>query len=289
MSSITPPPFGVRARKRRVRSSDGSSTNEGATEPAAGWSEDLAEAIERRPARRKSRAVRDRLLKLRREALPPVANTWLRADLLLPADAVVFVTAILWSDITPQIRDAWARLLAQTPGSALIVQRVGHDEPEADALRHHNTELDQVLAKHGVDDDRLVMMPGLLPAGADLPGVYGIGDVFLDLPCPHGDVAALAALSAGVPVVTFAANPERIRYVVSLLRSLELDELVADSPETCLSIAVRIARDPLLRARLAGRIRNVMSGAREFLQVLTAGIGFENGAARTEQVSIQAS
>lgn len=59
----------------------------------------------------------------------------------------------------------------------------------------------------------------------------------------------------GVPVITLAGRAHAGRVGVSLLNSVGLDDLVADSPERYVELAVQLARQPDRLASLRRELR----------------------------------
>ncbi len=79
-------------------------------------------------------------------------------------------------------------------------------------------------------------------------------DIALD-PFPYsGPTTALDAMWMGVPLISLAAAASISRGGVSVLNNVGLPELIADSPERYVQIAVNLAKDP---GRLAS-IRSIL-------------------------------
>jgi predicted O-linked N-acetylglucosamine transferase (SPINDLY family) len=84
-------------------------------------------------------------------------------------------------------------------------------------------------------------------------------DIALD-PFPFtGSTATFEALWMGVPVVTLLGDTMVGRWSAAMLHALELDDLIARTPEEYVEIALALAGDPLrleaLRAGLRDRVR----------------------------------
>ena len=75
-------------------------------------------------------------------------------------------------------------------------------------------------------------------------GAYANVDVALDTFPYHGTTTTCEALSMGVPVVTLAGVTHVSRVGVSLLTSVGLKELIAQSPEEYVKIAANLSRRP---------------------------------------------
>ncbi len=75
-----------------------------------------------------------------------------------------------------------------------------------------------------------------------------------------GGNTSLDALHCGLPVVTCPGPFMRGRQSAAMLRALDCAELIAQSPEELAQIAVSVARDSQLRAKLVARIREHLPG-----------------------------
>ncbi len=80
-------------------------------------------------------------------------------------------------------------------------------------------------------------------------------DVMIDGLHWSGGNTALDALHCGVPIVTCPGPVMRGRQSAAMLRALDCSELIASSPTDAAQIAVAVARDRALRARLVERMR----------------------------------
>jgi tetratricopeptide (TPR) repeat protein len=85
-------------------------------------------------------------------------------------------------------------------------------------------------------------------------------DVMIDGLHWSGGNTSLDALHCGLPVVTCPGPFMRGRQSAAMLRALDCSELIAQSPEELAQIAVSVARDSQLRARLVARIREHLPG-----------------------------
>ena len=194
-----------------------------------------------------------------------------RSSVGLAADAAVYVSAANYREISADTQQSWARLLAATPGSFLVVQSLGENADGGEALA---VEFDRVLASHQVAADRLVLAASPLASTADLKQLLQLGDVFLD-PIPSGDDAAMiAALELGLPVVTLAGRTLRSRRGAALLQSIHHEELVAADEVAYSEIALRLIAGGVSRLELSARLKAAMESGPQVLDVLAASEAF---------------
>ena len=114
-------------------------------------------------------------------------------------------------------------------------------------------------AAYGVAPDRLIFAPPLDDDAAYLAR-HGAADLFLDTNPYNAHATASDALLAGIPVLTFAGEGFHARVAASLLRALDLPELVTESMSAYEARALELAQDAAqlsaLRAKLAQNRRS---------------------------------
>jgi tetratricopeptide (TPR) repeat protein len=197
-----------------------------------------------------------------------------RADFGLPEDAVVFVSAANYFKIIPEMRHAWARLLAAVPGSRLLVHPFNPNWSSSYPIARFRSEFESVLAGHGVAASRLAVSTERFPSRSDVTSLIGLGDVYLDT-FPFGGVNSLVdPLEAGLPVVAWEGETFRSRMGAALLRTLNLSELIATDADGYQMIAERLATDAVYRETICKRIRTGMERTPVFLDPLAASDAF---------------
>jgi predicted O-linked N-acetylglucosamine transferase (SPINDLY family) len=162
------------------------------------------------------------------------------------------------------VLDLWCRLLREVPASRLLVCRNTLYGGTAEGLRRR-------FAERGVAAERLLLRR-VEPVGFQHLRVYQEIDIALD-PFPwNGHTTACEALWMGVPVVALRGRTHAGRMTASVLTSVGLGELVADSPVDYCRVAAELAAD---RLRLAA----LRAGMRQRVQAspLCDGPGFVRG------------
>lgn len=193
-----------------------------------------------------------------------------RTDLGLPRDALVFVSIASQLEVTPEMQQTWARLLAELPKAYLLVQAVRLTETAVDPAGRLRSEFARVLAGHGVEPARLVVATESLSPCDDAKALLGLGNIYLDT-FPLGRAAsAVGALELGLPVVGWEGEWPRSRTGGAMLRSLGLPELVAGNEADYRTIAIRLATDHVHREQAGARIRAQMDRTPIFLDSLAA-------------------
>jgi len=176
-----------------------------------------------------------------------------RADMGLPEDGVVFCCFNSTHKITPIFFDAWMRLLKEIDGSVLWF--AGGSQTAQNNLRRE-------AEARGVAASRIVFMPRVSDQETYLAR-YQLADLFLDTLPYNAITTAVDALWAGLPVLTCRGGAFAGRCAASMLHSVGLPELVADSLEAYEATALRLAQE---RAALL-RLRQKLIGERKTLRL----------------------
>jgi len=135
--------------------------------------------------------------------------------------------------ITAPVFDIWMRLLEQVDGSVLWLL----DSPARDNLR-------RAAQVRGIAPERLVFAPKISPA--DHLARHRLADLFLDTLPYNAHTTASDALWAGVPVVTQIGKAFQSRVAASLLKAIDLPELVTTTQAKYEELALELATNPTL-------------------------------------------
>jgi predicted O-linked N-acetylglucosamine transferase (SPINDLY family) len=153
-----------------------------------------------------------------------------RAELHLPQDNFVFCCFNNNNKITPTVFDSWMRILRQVDGSVLWLL-----ESNKRAVDNLRSEAEQ----RGVNAERLVFAT-TVPIEEHLNRIRH-ADLFLDTLPYNAHTTASDALRMGVPLVTIIGNAFAGRVAASLLKTMDLGELITHSVDEYEKISVDLA------------------------------------------------
>jgi protein O-GlcNAc transferase len=176
-----------------------------------------------------------------------------RQELGLPAVGFVFCCFNNNYKITPATFDVWMRILQQVPGSVLWLLQ---DTAEA------ASNLQREAFQRGVDPQRLVFADRM--PNADHLARHTMADLFLDTWPYNAHTTASDALWAGLPLLTLQCNTFPGRVASSLLRNLQLPELITEDVPAYEAMALRLATDPDLLSVLRSRLNAVKHDSTPF-------------------------
>ena len=152
--------------------------------------------------------------------------------------------------VTEDALALWCKVLAAVPGSRLLIATGG--------TRQAEERFCAVMTRHEICPERL-LLAGHAATRMDYLRRYSTVDIGLD-PFPYNGVTTTCdALWMGVPVISLAGRMNVSRQGVRFLRSVDLNELLAETPEDLVRIAVELATDLPRLAVLHAGLRERMS------------------------------
>ncbi len=175
---------------------------------------------------------------------PSYSRSQLRQANHLPIDAFVFCCFNKCHKIEPTIFTAWMEILNQVPHGILWLLS---DRPEVEA------NLCSAAAAHGIQPDRLIFAERV--SKANHLQRQAAADLFLDTRYYNAHVTASDALWAGVPIITVLGQTFASRVAASLLTAAGIPELITQSLDDYVHLAVRLSTHTndlkLIRTRLS--------------------------------------
>jgi predicted O-linked N-acetylglucosamine transferase (SPINDLY family) len=158
-----------------------------------------------------------------------------RADIGLPDSGFVFCCFNNSYKITPDVFDVWMRLLRAVDGSVLWLLASNASVPNnlrREAVKRGIAPARVIFAPHARVDEHLAR--------------HRLADLFLDTQYYNAHTTASDALWAGLPVLTCSGETFASRVAGSLLKAIGLPELITHSLDDYESLALKLARDPVL-------------------------------------------
>jgi predicted O-linked N-acetylglucosamine transferase (SPINDLY family) len=171
------------------------------------------------------------------------AHPFSRTELGLPEDKFVFCCFNNNFKITPETFDRWMSILHAVPDSVMWLLQ---------ASEHTSIHLRREAQARGVLPERLIFAPKV-PTDQYLAR-QRCADLFLDSLPYNAHTTTSDALWVGLPVLTCMGQAFASRVAASLLRAIELPELITTDGEAFVARAIELATDAVqlqsLRMRL---------------------------------------
>lgn len=171
-------------------------------------------------------------------AMPEKPGHATRAEFGLPASGRLYVCPQSLFKIHPEMDRLFAALLDADPEGALLFFQA----PARAVTLQFAARLQRALAAHGVPArGQLKFLPRM--DGAAFRRVLALADVVLDTLRWSGGNTSFDAFAAGTPVVTLPGRFMRGRQTAAMLRMMDLDALVAKTPDDYLRLVLDTARE----------------------------------------------
>lgn len=138
------------------------------------------------------------------------------------------------SKINKYVVGWWAEILRTVPDSKLLMRYALFVDPLV------RERIAKIFRECGIPDDRYQMLEGK----AEFMSVYQDVDVALDTFPYNGTTTTCEALWMGVPVIALRGDRFVSRVGASLLTYTGLKDLITESPQQYIDLAVQLARDP---------------------------------------------
>ena len=156
-----------------------------------------------------------------------------RTELGLPEDGFIFCCFNNNYKILPTTFDGWIRILKAVDGSVLWILQ------DNDWVENN---LREEVQKRGVKESRLIFGKRM-PLSEHLAR-HRQADLFLDTFPYNAHTTASDALWAGLPVLTMMGESFASRVAASLLKAIDLPELITSSQDQYETLAIELASNP---------------------------------------------
>lgn len=173
----------------------------------------------------------------------PLPASLTKADLGISENTFLFACFNSMNKFSPQIVDLWADILHRVEGSKLALFN-NHARQKQNFL--------SAMANKGLGEDRFHFLPRA--SYRDHLARIPAADLGLDCYPYNGHTTTSDMLWMGLPLLTFKGSNFASRVSESLLKSLGMDELVANNAEAFVEQAVSLAAQPETLATLREKI-----------------------------------
>ncbi|MEQ8464785.1 O-linked N-acetylglucosamine transferase family protein [Coleofasciculus sp. E1-EBD-02] len=189
-----------------------------------------------------------------------------RGSLGISEETVIFISGANFFKIIPELIDTWIKIIAVVPNSALVLLPFGPNWSNAYPKKAFLNHLSHKFSEPGVGAERLIVLdPQPVPNREDVKEYYKISDIYLDSFPFSGTTSLIEPLEVGLPVIARQGTCFRSVMGAALLKSLDIPDLVADSEEAYIELAIALGTNPELRQRQSEQIKQKMQTTPPFL------------------------
>ncbi|MGE5659840.1 MAG: methyltransferase domain-containing protein [Actinomycetota bacterium] len=187
-----------------------------------------------------------------------------RESIGIPQAAVVYISGANFYKILPEVEETWARIVANVPNSVLVLYPFNPNWAPIYPVAAFKQRLLATLAKYGVGEERLILLEAV-PNRADVKERLKVADIYLDSYPYAGMTSLIDPLEVGVPPIVMSGEYARSNMGASLLRELEIFDLIADNEEAYFELAVALGSNPELRQQKSQLLQQKMRSTPRFL------------------------
>ena len=187
-----------------------------------------------------------------------------RGDFGIPEECTLFVSGANFFKITPELRLIWALIVAANPEFVLAMYPFGPAWSSKYPSGPFVNEMKRVFEQYGISRDRLIVLKPFRDQD-DIKAFLGFTDVYLDAVPYSGATSLLDPLMMGVPPVVMEGSELRFCQGAAMLREIGMRDLIANSEEEYVQIAVRLATDAEFRRAKSDEILRKMQEGPPFL------------------------
>ena len=170
-------------------------------------------------------------------------NSFSKKDMQLPEDKFIFCSFNNNYKITQDTFDSWIKILKNVTNSVLWLL-------ESNKISASN--LIEYAYLNGIAKDRIIFAKSIHPE-MHLARLK-LADLFLDSNPYNAHTTASDALWVGLPIITRIGNSFPGRVAASLLKAVNLSDLITYSKEEYESKAIEIANNPLMMQNIKDRL-----------------------------------
>ena len=172
----------------------------------------------------------------------------------LPKVPVRFASGGSLYKLTPELRQAWIRILSAVPGSELVLYPFNPGW----GLPHTSAAIRQLFvdefAASGIGEERLRILPNQTPH--QIVDILRDTDVYLDTFPYSGAASFMEPIAALCPMVGLRGRTQRGIQGAAMLEALGLEDMIAADVEEYVAHAIELARSAPFREALRQRIRD---------------------------------
>ncbi|MEA5605161.1 glycosyltransferase [Nostoc sp. UHCC 0252] len=189
-----------------------------------------------------------------------------RETLGITDDTVIFISGANYFKSIPELIETWAKIIIGVPNSVLVLLPFGPNWSNAYPKKAFVNHLSKVFSKYGISIDRLIVLdPQPVPNREEVKEYFKIADVYLDSYPFAGTTSLVEPLQVNLPVIARQGTSFRSAMGAAMVQALDVPDLVADSEESYIQLAVALGNNPELRQQKSAQIREKMQGNPSFL------------------------
>ena len=198
-------------------------------------------------------------------------QTWARADLGFPEDAVIFAAAAPFALLSPEWAELAARVLSELPTGRLLIHSGAPADEGPAGMARLCAVLEPALVRHQIEPSRLMLSNEPLGSMAEVGTLLGLADFYLDTFPASDSEGCQLALAVGVPLLTVEPAAGQYHFAANALRVLGSTVGLAAGVDELAARAVQLGRDAAQRTHLREALSTGLTATTAFHDPLALG------------------
>jgi len=187
-----------------------------------------------------------------------------REDWNIRENTVVFVSGANVYKIIPEVRYTWAEIISKIENSVLVLYPFGPNWGGASLAQSFIDNMKTIFFQYDIHEKRLIIEK-TLPEITDVRSLLRLTDIYLDTFPYTGATLLIDPLSVGLPPVVYEGNSLRSRQGASMLREIQLSELIVFNENDYIQLAIDLATNNQKRKYFVNKIKTKMQKNPPFL------------------------
>jgi predicted O-linked N-acetylglucosamine transferase (SPINDLY family)/GT2 family glycosyltransferase len=189
-----------------------------------------------------------------------------RESLGISEEKIIFISGANFFKIIPKLIDTWAKIISGVSNSVLMLLPFGPNWSNTYPKKAFVNQLNKVFSKYGIPADQVIVLdPQPVPNRQEIKEYFKIADIYLDSFPFAGTTSLIEPLQVNLPVITRRGTSFRSAMGAAMVQSLDISDLVADSEESYIQLAIALGNNPELRQQKSAQIKEKMQGNPSFL------------------------
>ena len=180
-----------------------------------------------------------------------------RESLGIGADAIVYISGANIYKILPEVEAAWVKIIAEVPNSVLLLYPFNPNWSSSYPVVGFRQRITATFARHHLSEDQLIILDPA-PNRADIKERLKLADIYLDTYPYSGMTSLIDPLEVGLPTVVLEGETSRSKKGASLLRSLQVFDLITSNEEAYIKLAIELGTNSELRQQKRNQIEQKM-------------------------------
>ncbi|WP_189523332.1 hypothetical protein [Nostoc sp. PA-18-2419] len=167
-----------------------------------------------------------------------------RQSIGIDENDIVYICASGADTILPEVEATWAKVIASVPNSKLVLYLFNLKFSSSSyPFQAFKQRLAATFEKYNLTEDRVIILEPIQNR-TELKACLKLANIYLDTyPCSD-KTSLIAALEIGLPTVVMAGDTADSKVSSSLLQEINIFDLIADTEESYLQLAITLGTKP---------------------------------------------